>query len=212
MKRNNKGFSLVELLVSFAVLAVVTVMISMMMTSGSNLFTRNKNVIDLQYKSQVATAQLYDYFKVCNGGIAYDNTSDTIAGIQKLSDTSGKMYVFKLDATEHVLYMYEIDISVEEVEGGGLSYDPSVINLNSFEAQPMCSYVDSIDVDVKFDYIGDSDTEKLGKAMVLSLNLKAGSSSYSKKMIEGFKGKPVYVSLANPGLNIFDTLKTKVWG
>ena len=52
-KLNNKGFSLVELLVALAISGIVIVMISLLIVNSSNLFNNENKNIDLQNEFQV---------------------------------------------------------------------------------------------------------------------------------------------------------------
>lgn len=52
-KLNNKGFSLVELLVALAISGIVIVMISLLIVNSSNMFNRENRNIDLQNEFQV---------------------------------------------------------------------------------------------------------------------------------------------------------------
>lgn len=60
-KKRNSGFSLVELIVAFAILAVVALCISIMMGAGSNMFARVNKNINLSFRTQIPVSQLREY-------------------------------------------------------------------------------------------------------------------------------------------------------
>lgn len=55
---NNKGFSLIELLVAIGVSGIVILMISFIMVQGTTLFKGENEVIDIQSESQIVRNQL----------------------------------------------------------------------------------------------------------------------------------------------------------
>lgn len=55
---NNKGFSLIELLVAIGVSGIVILMISFIMVQGTTLFKGENEVIDIQGESQIVRNQL----------------------------------------------------------------------------------------------------------------------------------------------------------
>ena len=59
-KLNNKGFSLVELLVAMAVGGIVLVVIGSFVTSGTRFFNKQSNSIDLQNELQVSSNRITD--------------------------------------------------------------------------------------------------------------------------------------------------------
>ncbi len=71
-EKRNSGFSLVELIVAFAILAVVALCISIMMGAGSNLFARVNKNISLSYRTQIPVSQLREYI-IDAVGVAQEN-------------------------------------------------------------------------------------------------------------------------------------------
>lgn len=62
-KLNNKGMSLVELLIAIAIAAVVSTLIVTMMTSGTSMFGKESQNIDLQNELQIVQNQISDRLK-----------------------------------------------------------------------------------------------------------------------------------------------------
>ena len=73
MKKNNKGITLVELIITFTILAVVSLMIVRFVNASANTYGRVSADVGLQYESQLAMAQLREYVIDCNGAIAFQN-------------------------------------------------------------------------------------------------------------------------------------------
>lgn len=59
---DNKGFSLIELLVTIAISGIVLLMISFMLVQGTNLFKNENEQIDIQNEAQIVRNQLSEAF------------------------------------------------------------------------------------------------------------------------------------------------------
>lgn len=75
MKKNNKGFSLVELIIAFAILGIVSGILVSIMISSSNMYRGVSSELSLQMQSQLVTSQLKEYIIDCNDMLFfYDDT------------------------------------------------------------------------------------------------------------------------------------------
>ena len=70
--KSNKGFSLVELIVAFAILAIAGTAIYGLMSAGTNHFTRTGTDVGLQYEQQVVVNRLRDTLVEASNAINYD--------------------------------------------------------------------------------------------------------------------------------------------
>lgn len=76
--KNNKGFSLVELIVAFAILAIAGTAVYGLMTTSTNHFTKTGNDVGLQYEQQVVVNRLRDVLMGASDAISYDDSSKTL--------------------------------------------------------------------------------------------------------------------------------------
>ena len=83
MKKNNTGFSLVELVVAFALLSIVSVILISFMVSGSNMYKNVSTEFALQMQSQTAMAQIKEYVVDCNGAVYFDGETLTVRNTDK---------------------------------------------------------------------------------------------------------------------------------
>lgn len=93
--RNNKGYTLVELLVAIAILAIVLVELFSMMNQSSRLYMRGTFEIELQTEAQQIVQQLEEMMIDADGFVAVDDTNPS-ANIITIS-RNGVHYVVSLD-------------------------------------------------------------------------------------------------------------------
>ncbi len=119
MKINNRGFSLVELLVSVAIMSIVMLIITAMLTNASRFFEKQSAQIELQNEAQVITNYL----------------------TESVMEASGMEFVITDPSTGSGIYrLYGVDPSTGAITGKGdqrlLYYDASTFSLYivSFDA------------------------------------------------------------------------------
>ncbi|MDR0838364.1 MAG: type II secretion system GspH family protein [Oscillospiraceae bacterium] len=76
--RDKRGMSLIELVVAFALLAIVSLIMLGLMVASGNLYRRVSDDISLQLQSQIVMAQIREYVVDANGTIAFDGAALTI--------------------------------------------------------------------------------------------------------------------------------------
>ena len=79
MRQNNKGFSLVELIVALAIFAIAGVAVFGFMVNSSRLYQRTNVEVKLQYEQQLAVNQIRDMVVESDRGIYFDEASKTLA-------------------------------------------------------------------------------------------------------------------------------------
>lgn len=84
MLKDKKGFTLVELIISMAVFAVVAGAITIFMITGTNSFNRTKHELDLQLQTQTVINQLDDMIRSANF-VKYDSQSNPAGTINSLT-------------------------------------------------------------------------------------------------------------------------------
>lgn len=118
MKQDNKGFSLVELIVAMAIFAIAGVAVFGFMVNSTNMFRRANVDIKLQYEQQLAINQIRDMVVESDKGIYFDEASKTLA-----------------------LY------GAVETKNEGKEYPVSVIRFNSLEGKIYCGTKNFSNVD-----------------------------------------------------------------
>ena len=217
MKCNNKGFSLVELLVSFAILGLISTMILGIVMSGTNMFNSNKKVLSLQYKSQVASAQIHSYLQNCDAGVA--SNDDNLWLAEEEDADSGRVYLFTKD-DDGVVNLREFNVNAvdesgtrklkvtyEKASGGTETVDLESLTdaaAQNCVAQPLCSGVSDWELSV-------GATDGRANYMSLKITFEQEGSTYTKNMAESFRSKPKYISESEAG-KMTISLINNIWG
>lgn len=99
MKTGNKGFTLVELIVSVAILAIVMLAAFGFMLAGTKSYTSIDTHITRQFKAQLAVNQLGDSLMNCNAGLNTSDDGKTVYILER-KDGACTVHAFKLADSE----------------------------------------------------------------------------------------------------------------
>lgn len=118
--KNNKGFSLVELIVTIAILAVVMLGVGLMLSSGTNLFSAVSRSEGEQTELQIALAQIHERVIDCKGIVVSSNKISIF--VDNADDPDDKKLVeFTYNAADKTLSLMEYGVTngVKEASGEG---------------------------------------------------------------------------------------------
>lgn len=134
--KNNKGFTLVELMVSIAILGVVIVASLGFLASGTRSFSSVSAAVNLQYKSQLAMNNIQERLIDCNTGVTFDTGSSTLYIIDSSvsqnaetgkDETRYTAYIFKYDAAKNAVYFGQQ--AAERTQDGSYKFRDSAPDL-----------------------------------------------------------------------------------
>lgn len=108
MKLRNKGFTLVELLVSVVIFAVILTAVFGFMMVGAKSFNTVNDRLDIQLQSQLASKQITEYIIDCNAGICTSADGKTIYVLNE-ENAVYTVHIFKTDA-ETIKYGQQIAV------------------------------------------------------------------------------------------------------
>lgn len=111
MKLNNRGMTLIEMIVAFAILGVVSVSIFSMMLTATKTYTNLTSTVKLQYEAQLAMANIERHIMNCNDGISWDAANDTLFIVNEEENNKKNLQVIYLKNGE--LYYGENNLSDE---------------------------------------------------------------------------------------------------
>lgn len=97
-RRNDRGFTLVEMIVSVAILGIIAVGASAFMVAGSRAYGSLSYTVRLQYEAQLAMAQLQEYTVDCATGLAWDDAETALYLVN-----GGTVHLFDYDASAQTL-------------------------------------------------------------------------------------------------------------
>lgn len=162
LKHNNRGFTLVELITSTAILGVVGLAASAFMVAGARTYSSVSYSVRLQYEAQLAMAQLQEYTVDCNTGIAWDS--------------GAKIFYIVNDDTVH-LFRHDADAQ-ELFYGTSTAYE----RLNESAATVADALV--------AEHVTDMDVAlEAGKAEIM-LNIQRNNKTYHATQIIALRNQP----------------------
>ncbi|GHU93639.1 hypothetical protein FACS1894208_03450 [Clostridia bacterium] len=112
IKRDNSGFSLLELLVSITILAVLSLMLVQFLSVGVNFYRRQQQELSLQTNSQIVISVLSEYVQDCtkyptmtslvnNDSFEVENSAVSAADMAFVWDGSDELKMN--DGSDHLL-------------------------------------------------------------------------------------------------------------
>lgn len=161
-KKNNRGFTLVELLVSLAILMVLSAAVLGFVSSASSSYSSIFSNVNLQFESQVVMAQVQEYLVDCNGGLCFvsDGGGSTLTVVDR-DDSGCTAHVFRFDAASGDLYYSKRNISTDggsPVMEAGEEYFLSGRVTDFAVSLPQTDSADAADVTLSFAVRGKSYT------------------------------------------------------
>jgi prepilin-type N-terminal cleavage/methylation domain-containing protein len=175
LKSDNKGFTLVELIIAFAVLAIVVATVSVVIRTTGSTYRSITTDINLQYESQLAMSQLQEYIIDCNGEIAVSGSGDTLYLFNKTGASAYQAYKFSYDGG--ILYLSAKTMSEEEFLNASEKF-----SFDGADREPMSSFltgfssevtgkqqdaVQAVSVSVSLTYETGGETCQLGQVIAL---------------------------------------------
>lgn len=99
MKKNNRGFTLTELVIAVAILGIVTLGVYGFMIAGSRTYRSVSEVVNLQTAAQQTMGQIQEITLDCDRGVYTDTTALYLLESKKAADGT----------TEYTLHVYTLD-------------------------------------------------------------------------------------------------------
>lgn len=134
MKKNNKGFSLMELIVSVAIFGVLSATVLGFVYSGSRSYSSIYTSLGLQSESQLALSQVSERLMDCNGSLSFEESADGAALYIHRTDSAGEKecQIFRFRAEDGVLY-YICAAEGEAPGAGEDGWEPVAAHMTGFD-------------------------------------------------------------------------------
>ncbi|MDY6104818.1 MAG: prepilin-type N-terminal cleavage/methylation domain-containing protein [Acetatifactor sp.] len=175
MKHNNKGFSLVELIIAITISLIVLGAATMMLGSAQKSYRVAEETINLQKESQILMERLASFIMECN---KVDSAmGDTVLILKTVPRNQGKTVGTDVPAVVSIpnpktVVIWQKDNKLYLKEDSSASFTVNASFLDSWATEENCisEYMDS------FTYYYDSTKKQQVK---ITLLMKDGSQSYT---------------------------------
>ena len=172
--KNRKGFTLIEVIIATAIMSVVSVVVAVMISSGTNMFVNVYARSGLMFKSQVACLQIRDIFTDCEGIATVDDNC-----LALVDEEDNKLYRFYFEETEETIFIDDYNV------------DPVGKTKTMVEERvPLCYKVKGMHL------MPNSDAAVLGEIEYIKFVLTVTNKSidYARNEILSFRSKPVFLT------------------
>ncbi len=127
LRKNNRGFTLTELIVSAAILGIVALAASAFMIAGTRTYSSVNYSVRLQYAAQIAMAQLQEYTVDCTDGIAWDGSTLYIVN-------GTDVHLFKFDSQAETL-SYAKTGKAENLDESTITYNLAAEHITDMDVK-----------------------------------------------------------------------------
>lgn len=121
--KNNKGITLIELIVSFAILGILILMLVGFISSGSNTYRSVSADVNLQIELQIAMNHIKEYLIDCNGGICYDGKTLYILNVEEEDSFTEHRFLWNENTIDYEKYTFSVEQFTPQYQEGGLLTD-----------------------------------------------------------------------------------------
>lgn len=191
---NNRGFTLIELIISIAILAVVMVAALGFMGTGANLYTRNSIQIGLQNASEQALTQMDQEIIDTDTGLVWKQAEDNTEApylilVNRTGGPDSPSYIvesYAFDKTSGKLY-YDKSAETAVLAGDVSSIVSSTISGGHVLAENVTA--------VAFTPFGEQDTTtgiRVARNVTIELTMEKRGLSYTGKQTTAFRNRVLY--------------------
>ena len=192
-KMNNRGFTLVELIVSTAILAIIAMGAGAFMVAGTRAYSSLNYTVRLQYEAQLAMAQLQEYTVDCNQGIAWIP-----------SGTGGTLYIANTDK-----------VHVFKCDSGTITYSDSAFGDTLNFTAPgavkdalLAEHLKSMSVAfIENDPPVENVSPAKAKRVEITLQMERGGKSYTATQVIALRNQPACAESATSWADLYAAIK-----
>ncbi|SHO53933.1 prepilin-type N-terminal cleavage/methylation domain-containing protein [Anaerocolumna xylanovorans] len=177
-KSNNRGISLIELIIGMAISSIIIAAIILFMSAGSRGYQAAQSEISLQTEAQTIMNQIREYVLEGNN-IEYDSGNAALTIYHSdgnAATTTDAMEIIWFNGSDHNMYLYHT------TAGGKTSVMAAVQSGTVTEDNLMGEYVEGFEVSGK---LIDDRTGASGTTLTVSLRMKYNGREY--KLAEDMK-------------------------
>lgn len=159
LRENNEGMTLLELVISMAITAIVLTMIIMMIGTAARSFRKTNEGVNLQLEAQAVINQLNNL--VMEASVIKPSDTEVAPNSRYLLATPNYYYAIVHKDAESKLYLIQVEANAHT------SLDDADVVIPTDEANLLAEYVDDITI------------TPVGKKVTINLDMKLGDRDFS---------------------------------
>lgn len=171
-KQNNKGMSLVEVIISVAIVSIILTVIFSFMVTGSRIFTSSTTEVQMQQDAQLVLNNIENRILDAQLGAYYEQDDDANPTFAKLTilNEGTREYIFWVGGTENKIY-YDAD-TVDITDLNSIVEKNQTDLTNSGTKEMLAESVERFFVEFKETKIEDTDVPKPKAYVALGMSKK----------------------------------------
>lgn len=181
---NNKGFSLVELLVSLAILAIISLAVVGFVSASTSSYRSISANVNLQFESQTVMAQLQEQLIDCNGGVSFSSETDTLY-VMDYENSDCFVHIFKYVPSDEKIYYRKTPV-YSDISEGVYTY-----SFADGTGDIMSSRVTEFNVDIKS---AGSDNVNRAESVFVAISFSNAGKSYTGQQTIALRNLPFMAS------------------
>ncbi len=104
--KSNKGYSLVELIVTIAILSLISTSIFVFFVTGANTYDRIDDTLNLQEQAQFTLANIQEKALDCNGSVSWIDSTLTLTYVDENGVNVTPQHSYQMDGANNDRILY----------------------------------------------------------------------------------------------------------
>ncbi len=201
--KDNKGFTLVEAVVTVAIFSVVALGILIIVNSGANSYASVQNNVSLQIESQLVMSQVQQNILSCNGGLYWDDANKVLHAISLVEDTDNNgiyetksLKSFYLNTADRELFYDTLDDNNSNLENHLTSISGNLATVDDLMSEGV------EDLDITFDIDANGNV----RSVTMDFTFRKRTQEFTVRQIIATRNTPALIPDAVSLQTFFDTL------
>ncbi|HWP79930.1 MAG TPA: prepilin-type N-terminal cleavage/methylation domain-containing protein [Candidatus Acidoferrum sp.] len=175
---NNQGFTLIEALVTFMLIAVIGTSLLGITHTGASSYRSVSNEMSVQYESQIVMSQIEEYVISCNAGIYWTAANHTLrVAVRDEADD---------DEAHYTVHFFKWEPDAQQI-----NYASQPVTINEDSGIATCDEPSASDWALMGSRVTGFSAEQVRSSMRLELGVTMGNKSYTTKSVTAMRNEVI---------------------